>query len=109
MTKLRGEYTGFPNFRPNPPFLADSLPAEWKSPWHQRDLWRQHPFFSRYNRLKGAFPGIISGSLMFAVYLAYDHWNNTSGPQSSENKRLDTYMHDREKRLAAQGIHIGHH
>ncbi len=103
------EYSGFPNFRPNPPFLRNSsLPPNWKSPWHNRDLWIHHPFFSLKNRLRTALSGIGAGAVFFSVYLCYEYWNNTEGPQSKENERLEHFMHDREKRLAAKGIHIHH-
>ena len=103
------EYTGFPNFRPSPPFLKDSLPPNWKSPWHHRDLWRDHPYFSRWNRLKKAIPGILPGAFAFGVYMCYVYWNNTEGPQSVENNRLEKFMHEREHRLVEKGIHIPKH
>lgn len=29
----------FPFFQPQPVFLAQRLPAQWKSNWHDRELW----------------------------------------------------------------------
>ncbi|KAJ1796632.1 hypothetical protein LPJ56_005912 [Coemansia sp. RSA 2599] len=50
-----------------------------KDPWARREVWRDHPSFSKMSQLKGMFPGLGIATGLFAVYLAYDYF---SGPKS---------------------------
>ncbi len=105
----RSDYGGFPNIRPDVPFLRGTYPPEWKSRWHNRDLWRLHPLFSRKSRLSSLFPGIGIGAVLFAAISAYEHFEASHGEQALEAQRLEKFMHDREHRLNEHGIHVKSH
>ncbi|KAK9479035.1 NADH-ubiquinone oxidoreductase B12 subunit family-domain-containing protein [Lipomyces japonicus] len=47
-----------------------SSPA--KDPWERREAWRYTGQFSRWNRLKGLFPGLGLGTGAFVLYLVYE-------------------------------------
>ena len=42
------------------------------NPWAKRDAWRYEGQFTRFNRFKGAFPGLGIGVGAFALYVAYE-------------------------------------
>ncbi|KAI8807511.1 hypothetical protein BJ742DRAFT_678835 [Cladochytrium replicatum] len=109
------EFTLFPFrlFRLNPPFLDNAVlpgPIEEIYPWRRREAWRSDPFFSRANRMRASVPGLLLASIAFAAFVAYDQWDQASGPASIERKKWEEWMHEREKRIAAEeGHHGGHH
>ena len=100
----------FRYWRPTIPILERSIPdAVFKDPWAKREAWRSHPFFSRRNRVMAMFPGLGIGSAAFIVYLAYDHWYQTSGPGKEENEKWAKWMEERNQRLHHHGHGNGHH
>ncbi|TPX35137.1 hypothetical protein SmJEL517_g02380 [Synchytrium microbalum] len=92
-------------FRVNPPFLERSLPDNHYDPWRKRDAWRRHEFFSARNRMRHMVPGLGLATVAFVAYLAYDYWDNTSGPKAEENKKWDVWMKERDARLHGHGQH----
>ncbi|KAF1346767.1 NADH-ubiquinone oxidoreductase B12 subunit family-domain-containing protein [Delphinella strobiligena] len=52
-------------------FAAASGPVA-KDPWARYEAWRYTGPFSRWNRFKGAFPGLGIATVAFAGYLAYE-------------------------------------
>lgn len=42
-------------------------------PWERAEAWRYKGQFSRFNRFKGAFPGLGTASVAFAIYCVYDY------------------------------------
>ncbi|KAJ3089006.1 hypothetical protein HK102_007424 [Quaeritorhiza haematococci] len=112
MTLQKKEFALFPwrAWRVNPPFLEGQLPANLAhDPWARRDAWRNHPFFSRRNRLMNSVPGLGIATVAFAIFLTYDYWDRTAGPTAAKNEKWAAWMAEREKRLAAEGHHDGHH
>ncbi|KAK9382826.1 NADH dehydrogenase 1 beta subcomplex subunit 3 [Kockiozyma suomiensis] len=45
-----------------------------KDPWERREAWRYTGQFSRFNRLKGMFPGLGLGTGLFVAYCAYEQF-----------------------------------
>ncbi|KAJ9664327.1 hypothetical protein H2198_000256 [Neophaeococcomyces mojaviensis] len=43
-----------------------------KDPWRRAEAWRYTGPFTRWNRLKGAFPGFGIAAGAFAVYCVYE-------------------------------------
>ncbi|KAI1395805.1 NADH-ubiquinone oxidoreductase B12 subunit family-domain-containing protein [Hypoxylon fuscum] len=41
-------------------------------PWERAEAWRYTGQFSRWNRFKGAFPGLGIATVAFAAYLGYE-------------------------------------
>ncbi|KAI1330390.1 hypothetical protein F5Y16DRAFT_363009 [Xylariaceae sp. FL0255] len=41
-------------------------------PWERAEAWRYTGTFSRWNRFKGALPGLGTATVAFAVYLVYE-------------------------------------
>ncbi|KAI1495596.1 NADH-ubiquinone oxidoreductase B12 subunit family-domain-containing protein [Biscogniauxia marginata] len=41
-------------------------------PWERAEAWRYTGTWSRWNRFKGAFPGLGIATVAFAVYLGYE-------------------------------------
>ena len=96
----------FPFFQPRPPFLERSLPVGWKSPWHDRDAWHEHPSLNPTYFKRDWVREVLLGVAFFGIYLMYDQWDKTYGPGSVEVKRLEEFMRQRNARLD-QGQH--HH
>ncbi len=92
----RADFPGFPNVRPDVPFLSRSLPSTWKSPWADRDIWRYHPMFSKRSRIMRLAPGLSIGIILFGFYYVYDEWNCKEGEKGKELKRLEKYMKERD-------------
>ncbi|KAK9457394.1 NADH-ubiquinone oxidoreductase B12 subunit family-domain-containing protein [Dipodascopsis uninucleata] len=44
------------------------LRAAVKDPWERREAWRYTGQFSRFNRIKGMFPGFGLGAGAFVLY-----------------------------------------
>ncbi|RKU40927.1 hypothetical protein DL546_002037 [Coniochaeta pulveracea] len=42
-------------------------------PWERAEAWRYTGQFSRWNRFKGAFPGLGIATVAFAGYCAYEY------------------------------------
>ncbi|KAK9447212.1 NADH dehydrogenase 1 beta subcomplex subunit 3 [Limtongia smithiae] len=53
--------------------------AALKDPWEKREAWRYTGQFSRFNRLKGMFPGFGVGAGAFVLYLVYEQFSGPSG------------------------------
>lgn len=53
--------------------LADTRHSTAKDPWAQRLLWRDHPYFSAWHKLRLAFPGLGIALVSFGLYLALEH------------------------------------
>jgi len=55
-------------------FVAASTSKEWraKDPWARGEAWRYTGPFTRWNRFKGAFPGLGIATVAFAGYLVYE-------------------------------------
>ncbi|KAF2457295.1 NADH-ubiquinone oxidoreductase b12 [Lineolata rhizophorae] len=52
-------------------FVASSgTPAN--DPWKRYEAWRYSGQFTRWNRLKGAFPGLGIATVAFGIYLGYE-------------------------------------
>lgn len=47
--------------------------------WRKLEAWRQHPMLT--NNLRHSVPGLLYGSIAFALYVAYDQTMN-SGKKS---------------------------
>ncbi|KAK1769092.1 putative nadh:ubiquinone oxidoreductase [Phialemonium atrogriseum] len=43
-------------------------------PWERSEAWRYRGIFTRWNRFKGAFPGLGIGTAAFVAYCAYEHY-----------------------------------
>ncbi|KAK9469734.1 NADH-ubiquinone oxidoreductase B12 subunit family-domain-containing protein [Lipomyces arxii] len=43
-----------------------------KDPWERREAWRYTGQFSRFNRMKGMFPGLGLGTAAFVAYCIYE-------------------------------------
>ncbi|KAH8148093.1 uncharacterized protein LAJ45_07857 [Morchella importuna] len=59
---------------PNTPFDPQSLlkkPTR-ADPWARIETWRYTGPFTRWNRFKGAFPGLGIATVAFAGYCAYE-------------------------------------
>ncbi|KAI1769531.1 NADH-ubiquinone oxidoreductase B12 subunit family-domain-containing protein [Hypoxylon sp. FL1150] len=41
-------------------------------PWERAEAWRYKGQFSRWNRFKGAFPGLGIATVAFVIYLGYE-------------------------------------
>ncbi|MCJ1458899.1 hypothetical protein MMC28_009275 [Mycoblastus sanguinarius] len=53
-------------------FVASSgMPPN--DPWARAEQWRYTGPFSRYNRFKGAFPGLGIATVAFAAYCGYEY------------------------------------
>ncbi|KAJ9642989.1 hypothetical protein H2201_006383 [Coniosporium apollinis] len=63
----RSNLTGF-----DPQKLAASSGAPPRDPWARYEAWRYTGPFSRWNRFKGAFPGLGIATVAFAGYLVYE-------------------------------------
>ncbi|KAK8199420.1 NADH-ubiquinone oxidoreductase B12 subunit family-domain-containing protein [Phyllosticta capitalensis] len=61
----RGNLTGF-----DPRKLAAATGSPANDPWRRYEAWRYTGPFSRWNRFKGAFPGLGIGTAAFLVYVA---------------------------------------
>ncbi|KAI1350482.1 NADH-ubiquinone oxidoreductase B12 subunit family-domain-containing protein [Xylaria sp. FL0043] len=59
--------TGF-----DPTKFAHSAGQPRYDPWERAEAWRYTGTFSRWNRFKGAFPGLGIATVAFAVYLGYE-------------------------------------
>ncbi|KAF2238751.1 hypothetical protein EV356DRAFT_529184 [Viridothelium virens] len=46
--------------------------APRNDPWWRNEQWRYSGPFTRWNRFKGAFPGLGLATGAFIIYLAYD-------------------------------------
>ncbi|KAI9727754.1 MAG: hypothetical protein M1834_007993 [Cirrosporium novae-zelandiae] len=53
--------------------LAASTGQPANDPWRRAEAWRYHGPFSRFNRLKGSFPGLGIATVAFAGYCAYEY------------------------------------
>ncbi|KAJ4391196.1 hypothetical protein N0V93_004813 [Gnomoniopsis smithogilvyi] len=42
-------------------------------PWERYEKWRYTGLFSRWNRFKGAFPGLGIATVAFAAYCGYEY------------------------------------
>ncbi|CAZ82921.1 unnamed protein product [Tuber melanosporum] len=59
---------------PRPPFDPQILlkkPTR-PDPWARAETWRYTGPFTRWNRFKGAFPGLGIATVAFATYCAYE-------------------------------------
>ncbi|KAK8213164.1 hypothetical protein M8818_002462 [Zalaria obscura] len=63
----RQNITGF-----DPQKFAASAGIPANDPWKRAEAWRYTGPFTRWNRLKGAFPGLGVATVAFGVYLAYE-------------------------------------
>ncbi|KAI0194968.1 NADH-ubiquinone oxidoreductase B12 subunit family-domain-containing protein [Astrocystis sublimbata] len=66
-----------PNPRPNitgfdASKFAHSAGQPRYDPWERAEAWRYTGIFTRWNRFKGAFPGLGIATVAFAVYLGYE-------------------------------------
>ncbi|KAK5138684.1 hypothetical protein LTR04_004288 [Oleoguttula sp. CCFEE 6159] len=53
--------------------LSGGLPVtSAKDPWARAEAWRYTGPFTRWNRFRGAFPGLGIATGAFVVYLAYE-------------------------------------
>jgi len=64
----RGNITGF-----DPKAFAASSGAPVGDPWARAEAWRYTGPFTRFNRFKGAFPGLGIATVAFAGYCAYEY------------------------------------
>ncbi|KAI1858318.1 uncharacterized protein JN550_012768 [Neoarthrinium moseri] len=42
-------------------------------PWERAEAWRYQGLFSRFNRFRGAFPGLGIATVAFAAYCGYEY------------------------------------
>ncbi|TGJ81986.1 hypothetical protein E0Z10_g6772 [Xylaria hypoxylon] len=54
--------------------FAQSAGQPRYDPWERAETWRYSGTFSRWNRFKGAFPGLGIATVAFAVYLGYEQF-----------------------------------
>ncbi|KAI0481731.1 NADH-ubiquinone oxidoreductase B12 subunit family-domain-containing protein [Xylaria cf. heliscus] len=70
---LRANHQSKPNITGfDPRKFANSAGQPRYDPWERTEAWRYKGTFSRWNRLKGAFPGLGIATVAFAVYLGYE-------------------------------------
>ncbi|KAK3061180.1 hypothetical protein LTS18_006861 [Coniosporium uncinatum] len=62
--------TNLSGFDPQKFAAASGQPAN--DPWKRAEAWRYQGMFTRWNRFKGAFPGLGIATVAFGVYLAYE-------------------------------------
>ncbi|KAK9459584.1 NADH-ubiquinone oxidoreductase B12 subunit family-domain-containing protein [Lipomyces oligophaga] len=55
------------------------LRAAIKDPWERREAWRYTGQFSRYNRMKGMFPGFGIATGAFIIYCAIEQFLPSGG------------------------------
>ncbi|KAF2841434.1 hypothetical protein M501DRAFT_1000650 [Patellaria atrata CBS 101060] len=67
MAPPRQDLTGF-----NPQKFAASSRMHTNDPWARNEAWRYTGPFTRWNRLKNAFPGLGIATVAFGAYLAYE-------------------------------------
>ncbi|KAL8883711.1 MAG: hypothetical protein Q9192_007030 [Flavoplaca navasiana] len=56
---------------------AASSPSSLKSlkdPWHRMEEWRYTGPFTRWNRFKGAFPGLGIATVAFTFYCGFEYF-----------------------------------
>ncbi|KAL2036684.1 hypothetical protein N7G274_010555 [Stereocaulon virgatum] len=53
---------------------SSRMPAPSQDPWARHEQWRYTGPFTRYNRFKGAFPGIGIATVAFAAYCGYEYF-----------------------------------
>ncbi|GAB7342479.1 hypothetical protein MBLNU457_g0677t1 [Dothideomycetes sp. NU457] len=63
----RPDLTGF-----DPQKFAAASGQHANDPWKRYEAWRYTGPFSRFNRFRGAFPGLGIATVAFAGYLAYE-------------------------------------
>ncbi|KAH8674071.1 NADH-ubiquinone oxidoreductase B12 subunit family-domain-containing protein [Xylariales sp. PMI_506] len=61
--------TGF-----DPRRYAQSAGQPRYDPWERAEAWRYQGTFSRWNRFKGAFPGLGIATVAFAAYCGYEYF-----------------------------------
>ncbi|KAI1167437.1 NADH-ubiquinone oxidoreductase B12 subunit family-domain-containing protein [Nemania serpens] len=66
---LKPNITGF-----DPKEFARAATQQRYDPWERAEAWRYTGTFSRWNRFKGAFPGLGIATVAFAVYLGYEQF-----------------------------------
>ena len=54
--------------------LLDVLPHDLTNAWLYREQWRYTGPFTRYNRFKGALPGLGTATVAFAAYCTYEYF-----------------------------------
>ncbi|KAF2964551.1 hypothetical protein GQX73_g9030 [Xylaria multiplex] len=70
---LRAHHSPKPNITGfDPRKFARSAGQPRYDPWERAEAWRYTGTFSRWNRFKGAFPGLGIATVAFAVYLGYE-------------------------------------
>ncbi|KAI5926399.1 NADH-ubiquinone oxidoreductase B12 subunit family-domain-containing protein [Camillea tinctor] len=52
-------------------FAQAATPPRY-DPWERTEAWRYTGIFSRWNRFKGAFPGLGVATVAFIAYLGYE-------------------------------------
>ncbi|KAF2218810.1 NADH-ubiquinone oxidoreductase B12 subunit family-domain-containing protein [Elsinoe ampelina] len=63
----RPDLTGF-----NPQKFAAASGQPANDPWKRAEAWRYTGPFTRFQRFRGAFPGLGIATVAFAGYLAYE-------------------------------------
>lgn len=55
---------------------ADARKCDLKTqdPWYRFYEWKTHPYFSKTNQLKKAFPGLGIATVAFGLYCIYDEF-----------------------------------
>ncbi|TLS28707.1 hypothetical protein PpBr36_01180, partial [Pyricularia pennisetigena] len=61
--------TGF-----DPKTFVEAATKKRYDPWERLESWRYTGQFSRFNRFKGAFPGLGIATVAFAAYCTYEHF-----------------------------------
>ncbi|KAL3901517.1 MAG: hypothetical protein SGCHY_000549 [Lobulomycetales sp.] len=70
-------------------------------PWQARDEWRNHAFFSKWNRLSRVFPGLGMATAAFSVYLVWEDYDNKHGEGAKKTEYWNNWKQEREKRLGS--------
>ncbi|KAI9762666.1 MAG: hypothetical protein M4579_000284 [Chaenotheca gracillima] len=68
MPQSRGNQTGFDIRK-----LAQSSGQPARDPWARAEHWRYTGPFTRFNRLRGSFPGLGIATVAFAAYCGYEY------------------------------------
>ncbi|KAM0804849.1 hypothetical protein BDR22DRAFT_835383 [Usnea florida] len=68
-----------PSSKPNvtgfdPRKFAQSSGMPANDPWARAEQWRYTGPFTRYNRFKGALPGLGTATVAFAAYCTYEYF-----------------------------------
>jgi len=76
-------------FDPQKFAAASGQPAH--DPWARNEAWRYSGPFTRWNRYKGALPGLGIASVAFAGYLVYEQLFTSHGILSSSHGHGDSH------------------